>query len=123
MVCLRLPCRSLFLAPMSASGNFQYLHWDPLAAVIAVDSSVCRHEVVRKIDVVINPGTDYGLPNGDPKSAFPVISFFGRKRKALSASSAGATVESVHGSRINVCLDADPSLFESSYLNVISNFH
>jgi len=107
----------------TASGNVQYLHWDPLAAVIAVDPSVCRHEVVRKIDVVSKPGTDYGLPNGELKSSFPVVSFFGRERKALSAYSAGATVESAHGSKINICLDADSSLFEYRYLNGLLSTH
>lgn len=103
----------------TSSSNGEYYHWDPLAAVVADNPSVCDRDENRRLDVVSLPGQDYGIPNGQSPSYFPLSGYFGKKRKPLSELAAGATVKNSKTPSVKVCFHVDPAVYEMEFIKGI----
>jgi hypothetical protein len=52
-------------------------------------------------------------------SLFPYSSFEGERRKPLNDNAAGATVVSLTGTYVDVCLHADAAAYEDNFLTTL----
>jgi len=81
----------------------EYYHWDPLAAVVALNPGLCRNEV-RRLRVLADPDPD---PNAKPyggRSQQPLLNWQGRPRQVLNRQSAGALVSDLNSKPVQVCM-------------------
>ena len=102
---------------ISQSGNNgEYYHWDPLTAVISLNPDLCNEVERVNLVVIADAGNDTGVSSGQPMSLFPYSSFEGERRKPLNDDTAGATVLSLTGTSVDVCLSADAAAYEDNFL-------
>jgi len=99
--------------------NGEYYHWDPLTAVISLNPDLCNKVERLHLGVTTDAGSDTGVPSGQPMSLFPYSSFEGERRKPLNDTAAGATVVSLTGTYVDVCLQADAAAYEDNFLTTL----
>ena len=99
--------------------NGEYYHWDPLTAVISLNPDLCNKVERLHLGVTTDSGSDAGVPSGQPMSLFPYYSFEGERRKPLNDNAAGATVLSLTGTYVDVCLHADAAAYEDNFLTTL----
>ncbi|WP_051234527.1 nucleoside hydrolase [Marinimicrobium agarilyticum] len=86
-----------------ASG--EYYFWDTLAALIAVDSSLCQGDK-KALGVAIAVTDDPWWPTSD--KVMPARRWDGQARSHLDATSAGTLVENDQYPRVTVCRETNP---------------
>ena len=107
-----------------SSGNGEYYHWDPLAAVVAARPEICDVMETKRLAVVADVGIgsdlDWGIGVvGQPIGTFPILASNGESRSPLSATNAGSIIESSNGGLIDVCMHVTPSVFEQEFINTL----
>ena len=102
-----------------STANGEYFHWDPLTAAVASNPQLCDKNQKIKLAIVADKGKDMGLENGQPPNDFPFTNASGNKRSPLNAQSAGATVKSVNGNIVDVCLHVDARNFENLFIETL----
>lgn len=103
----------------TATANGEYFHWDPLAAVVLTDPSICDVTAQMRLTVNARKGTDLGIPVGTPPTSFPFANAFGKKREALDERGAGATVKSKNGKSVDVCMHVPTQSFEDEFIRMM----
>jgi pyrimidine-specific ribonucleoside hydrolase len=99
--------------------NGEYYHWDPLTAVISLNPDLCNKVERLHLVVITDAGSDTGVSSGQPMRLFPYSSFDGKRRKPLNHNAAGATVLSLMGTSVDVCLLADAVAYEDHFLTTL----
>jgi inosine-uridine nucleoside N-ribohydrolase len=89
----------------------EYFHWDPLAAVVALNPDLCTIEI-RRLLVLAEPDPNpQAKPYGDINKQ-PLLNWQGKPRNVLNLKSAGALVGGPSGKPVMVCAKVDPKAFE-----------
>ena len=109
----------IFKNILQSTTNGEYYHWDPLTAAVAANPEFCDQTQTYLLDIVTSTGTDQGLPNGQPSTAFPLTNAEGKKRNALNELSAGATLISNNGKKIDVCMHVNAPIFEKNFIETL----
>jgi inosine-uridine nucleoside N-ribohydrolase len=94
----------------------EFYHWDPLAAAIAIQPSLCARWESRKLEVISEETDDRHpvfLESDAHLASFPPRNAFFAPRSVLKAETAGATIISPDGTPVSVCLNTDPARYES----------
>lgn len=93
----------------------EYFHWDPLAAVVALNPGLCSSEV-RTLRVLADPDpVATAKPYGDPNKQ-PLLNWQGVPRAVLNLRNAGALISDPNGTPINVCMKVDAQAFEDKLI-------
>lgn len=93
----------------------EYYHWDPLAAVVALNPRLCRNDV-RRLRVLADPDPD---PNAKPyggRSQQPLLNWQGKPRRVLNRQAAGGLVADPKGKPVQVCIGVDAKAFEAKLI-------
>ncbi len=102
-----------------SESNGEYYHWDPLTAVLSLNPDLCSKVERLGLAVITDAGSDTGVSSGQPMILFPYSSFEGERRKPLSDTAAGATVVSLTGTTVDVCLRAEAAVYEDNFLTTL----
>ena len=94
----------------------EYYHWDPLAAVIALNPGLCTDIQVRKLRVIADPDPD---PDAKPYEGFskqPLLNWKGQSRRVLNRLTAGGLVPDQNGKPVHICMKVDFAAFEAKLI-------
>ena len=87
--------------------------------MISLNPDLCNEVERVNLVVITDAGNDTGVSSGQPMSLFPYSSFEGERRKPLNDTAAGATVVSLTGTYVDVCLQADAAAYEDNFLTTL----
>jgi len=93
----------------------EYYHWDPLAAVVALNPGLCTHET-RTLRVLADPEPNTtAKPYGDPAKQ-PLLNWQGDPRQVMNLKNAGDLISDPKGRPVQVCMKVDAAAFENKLI-------
>ncbi|WP_421725087.1 nucleoside hydrolase [Bauldia sp.] len=94
----------------------EYYQWDPLAAVVSQNESLCEMETRRLTVVADTVDTE---PKNSQQTALPLVNWRGEARQVIDPEAGGSLVSSPSAPNINVCMHVGPKDFEAEFIRAI----
>jgi pyrimidine-specific ribonucleoside hydrolase len=93
----------------------EYYHWDPLAAVVALNPSLCS-TTIRRVKVLANVDANPTARPYDSPHKHPLLNWRGELRQVLDLQHAGDLIGHPQGKPVQICMKVNAKAFEDKLI-------